>query len=115
MFSIKIGICVAFPADEFTETAVKAWKRCFLTELQTSQPFFCLFVFCLCDRLTGSNFYCYFLTIEQSTGHVQVEKNVFSVWGLLYIYIIYLYFLFLRVMSVFSSNNAYGVVISQLF
>ena len=59
-------------AEELTETAVKAWKRCFLIELQMSQPLFILSPFCSRDCLTKKyTFYCYFVTIEQSTGHVQ--------------------------------------------
>ena len=30
---------------------------------------------CSGDRLTGSNVYCYFMTGEQSIGHVQVKKK----------------------------------------
>ena len=33
-----------FPEEELAETAVKAWKRYFLTELQTNQP---LLILCL--------------------------------------------------------------------
>ena len=44
-------------------------------ELQTSQP---LFLFACVTSLTGSIIFfaiCYFITREQSTGHVQVLKK----------------------------------------
>ena len=38
MFSSNSGVYETFQAEEHTETVVKARKRCFLTELRTSQP-----------------------------------------------------------------------------
>ena len=56
------------------------------------------FPFCSRDRLTRSIFYCYFIRIEQSTGHVQVKKTwrlgckVHYIYIFIFIYIyIYLY------------------------
>ena len=66
-----------FSAEELP--AVKAWKRCFLTELGTHQPL--LIFFFLFGRMTVQpevSFFCYFIMTEQSTGHVQVKYMAFS-------------------------------------
>ena len=34
-FPVGNGVCTAFSVEKLPETAVKAWKRCFLTELQS--------------------------------------------------------------------------------
>ncbi len=67
-----------FTTEELTETALKAWKRCFVTELKMSQPLIHPPPYCSHDYLTGSSFYCYLVTIEQSIGHVQVKNMAFS-------------------------------------
>ena len=67
-------------AEEHPETAVEAWKKRFLTELQTSQPLF-IFLNFFANRKYIS-FYYYLKMIEQSTGHVQVKIYiVFSMYA----------------------------------
>ena len=45
-----------YSAEEIPRTALKAWKRRFLTELPTSLPLLIFFPFCLHDRQTGCKF-----------------------------------------------------------
>ncbi len=65
---------LSYSAKELPETAVKARKRCLMTELRTSQPLLTPPLhFCLHDKLS---FLLQHLKNDTaiSTGHVQVNK-----------------------------------------
>ena len=86
-FSISIGVCPTYLAEELPEIAVKVWKWRFLTICEQVNHC-CCFSFCSCDHLTGSKGV--FFSNDRAIYWTCAGKNVmFNLYGYLYIFIYY--------------------------